>query len=979
MRRPNAAELEGDLLRLQGQAKSGDAFPPAAHRRMSKFALGRRLQAQDAANGAWEAASGPAPGVPSEDAAAWDSEAAAMLAAMSPDEIEEACREVEDRLPPETRAFLFRRAAARQSQSRVSLAAMVRFGLDGAVRGLAAGAGAGPEDVVLRDPLRGEAEAGYTLREAGALARSSVPAQRTAACRLLGAVLARARPTPADALRSALGPPGCARVLEPPLGASCADWQPVAWAEVWQAALGDAKVVTALRVALDDAHAPVAAAAAGALAALVALRGPHGGALAASDACPLGGTPALPLRLLERPHALGAWVANATVPPPGGGADQAAAGNGDGAEGGDEERMAADDPMCGLLQMQVLERAAYLLSGGAAPAAVAPLLEIVLAAAVAGTDAAANIVACPGLLRAVFALVGSEAGTGEGPAEASAPQPPVVRERALEVLRRLCQAGPRPAQALHAAGLPSRVERIVVTCDATSAAHPEAAHYAKLQAEALRCWRALAQYGLPVVHLDDFFAPLSALLCPPDWGALLAGVGGGGSTAAGDAAQARLAASAEAHLLAAALIAQARGCPDAAMLTPGCAAALSASALDWLQLSCLRPLVALLAAANGGSGVLGAGAVGLAAAAAEALLALMRARAGAGVDVPSAALATSVVALLGPQAVAAAARPLALLRLTPAAASVLQARTPALALLVAALEALPSTAPAADRSAATGADSAMEALPVGSRLPAAQDWLLADISPVRVAARSSGPASGQPLTHAAAKGRPHKSGAGKLLHSIPEEEQPAAWSGGDGKALTGEASAVGCALAFALALEAAGSQYTATLSAEHKLRAAMELVLAPPASLADGREEPWHDPLARWALATLLERYCCADASPGAVGGPSTADAARWAAHFAADSFGDALLAAALAALLRSAVAPDVQAALLRALDDGMARSMVPDLALARLAPLLGRGVDSVDARSVRRVLQDCDAAHLERILRHHGKEGFFGSEIAAS
>lgn len=70
---------------------------------------------------------------------------------------------------------------------------------------------------------RGGAEAGYTLQEAAALARSSVPAQRAAACRLLGAVLARARPTPAEALRSALGPPGFHRVLEAPPGVDPAE------------------------------------------------------------------------------------------------------------------------------------------------------------------------------------------------------------------------------------------------------------------------------------------------------------------------------------------------------------------------------------------------------------------------------------------------------------------------------------------------------------------------------------------------------------------------------------------------------------------------------------------------------------------------------------------------------------------------------------------------------------------------------------
>ena len=171
----------------------------------------------------------------------------------------------------------------------------------------------------------------------------------------------------------------------------------MAWAEVWQAALREASVVLALRVALDDAHAHVAAAAAEALAALVALRDAHATALAAADACALGGAlfvaslhhlrpppevmgsscpgpglcwsgqqglprvtedrseagaPALPLRQLQRPHAHGAWVANATAPPAHDAADPAAVRSGEGAEGASEERVAVEDPLCGLLQMR---------------------------------------------------------------------------------------------------------------------------------------------------------------------------------------------------------------------------------------------------------------------------------------------------------------------------------------------------------------------------------------------------------------------------------------------------------------------------------------------------------------------------------------------------------------------------------------------------------------------------------------------------
>lgn len=95
---------------------------------------------------------------------------------------------------------------------------------------------------------------------------------------------------------------------------------------------------------------------------------------------------------------------------------------------------------------------------------------------------------------------------------------------------------------------------------------------------------------------------------------------------------------------------------------------------------------------------------------------------------------------------------------------------------------------------------------------------------------------------------------------------------------------------------------------ERKLRAALDLVLGSPAAApARGSAEPWHDPLARWALGALLERYCRLGPAPAVLEGPSEADAVRWARRFAADSFGDLLLATSLAALLRNAVPPAVQ------------------------------------------------------------------------
>lgn len=68
--------------------------------------------------------------------------------------------------------------------------------------------------------------------------------------------------------------------------------------------------------------------------------------------CWVAGAPALPPRLLQRPHAHGVWVANATAPAASGAPDPAAIGGGEGVEAASAERVAAEDPLCGLLQMQ---------------------------------------------------------------------------------------------------------------------------------------------------------------------------------------------------------------------------------------------------------------------------------------------------------------------------------------------------------------------------------------------------------------------------------------------------------------------------------------------------------------------------------------------------------------------------------------------------------------------------------------------------
>ncbi len=157
------------------------------------------------------------------------------------------------------------------------------------------------------------------MQEACLLARSSVPQQRVLALRLLGAVLARARPRPCGA------PGGGPVPLPADVAAELAQElqqaqnmrQPdqldqasqlqaalqLDWLAVWHHALHAADINLLLRRSLDDQHVAVAAAAAEALAALLGAVGPAGAAeeaaTEAADASPLTGLPAPPLRHLQ--------------------------------------------------------------------------------------------------------------------------------------------------------------------------------------------------------------------------------------------------------------------------------------------------------------------------------------------------------------------------------------------------------------------------------------------------------------------------------------------------------------------------------------------------------------------------------------------------------------------------------------------------------------------------------------------------------
>ena len=231
---------------------------------------------------------------------------------------------------------------------------------------------------------------GYTVHEACQLARSSLPAQRVAACRMLAAILCAARPPacahwpdggvepraiPAPSLhrvsQAAVGACGLpatiiavpSQCMRSPLmalavrlclaQASNGAFVVLDWADVWAHALA-ADVTVTLRLALDDSAAAVVTAAAQALAELV---GAEDMALGPSHA-DSPELPCVPARCLQRPHPVGAWSAHAVEPPSAADSDAVPPQHPlleQQEDGGAprERHVARVDPPCGLLQMQV--------------------------------------------------------------------------------------------------------------------------------------------------------------------------------------------------------------------------------------------------------------------------------------------------------------------------------------------------------------------------------------------------------------------------------------------------------------------------------------------------------------------------------------------------------------------------------------------------------------------------------------------------
>jgi hypothetical protein len=394
-----------------------------------------------------------------DESAARAADVASRLAGMSTSEIAEAQQELTQRLGADKVAFLKARGQ-RGSGASASFAppcaplpplrppaseaappaggpACVRFALDGAL--LPSQPPLPPSEALRRDPLRTDGDpsaAGYTFREAAHLARSSVPAQRVVALRLLAAALQRT----ASGMASATA--ACASGCAPPAGPAPG----VTWAALWVHAVKDAQMPLLLRTALDDGAPAVAAAAAGAIAALVAPPPAEASAweswVDAPAMCDVDQAP--PAAPHWRARAGAAWEA---VAPPGEGAE--------GESDGD-----AVDPLAALLRMEFAARARFLIEAARNGPAAAPLLRALLAAARHSAAAAEAVCATPRLLAALNeAFVEAEAPpaaaqrAGVAGAEAGA-EAEFWRARpaALRLLRALARASPAAARAVAASG-----------------------------------------------------------------------------------------------------------------------------------------------------------------------------------------------------------------------------------------------------------------------------------------------------------------------------------------------------------------------------------------------------------------------------------------------------------------------------------------------------------------------------------------------
>ena len=514
------------------------SFPTAVHRKQSKFSLARKKQPDAVKETAEKEEEEIEVATTPQEEDAISKESSALLASMTPEEIEHAQEELRSRLRPEMIEFLKNKGAQKmrkQEQQQVTrepkerkknpqttpplptkptqptqpLVGRLRFNADARVVSIAPESNVPPTSVVRRDPLREDEgsvaapTSGYSIPEICFMTRSTVPQQRVYALKVFASVLKKAR--------SSLGV-GAVLVVPPlenmqqPLPSN------ITWMEVWKYAVQTANVAVVLRVAFDDSHPAVVAAAAAAIAALLGSWSPQEEEVVqCSDDHPFIAWPSVPLRHLQRQDEASEWIAaplDLSQP------HEVQEEQSNEGEEQEERQVARVDPMAGLMNMQVLDRVRWVAEEMHLPGTDGYLLDILAAFCRCGDDVALKIQRTPGLMEAIVSMYTKTTSDCGG-------DDVNLRLKALRVLRLLLQTSPdgiiRQQKIWTVVGsqivLPLLMSSRSFLFDSTTTTTTAA-----LVQEALVVWRCACMYGVPLAEgfiADDVYSTVFVHLLPP--------------------------------------------------------------------------------------------------------------------------------------------------------------------------------------------------------------------------------------------------------------------------------------------------------------------------------------------------------------------------------------------------------------------------------------------------------------------------------
>lgn len=505
---------------------TSESFPIAKHRSQSAFSLSRSRRKDSKCN--------PKDHLPSSDADA-------ILASMSPSEVQDAREEVLGRLSSKHIDFLKRRGRDKVvnnslkevlesggAQGRYDLAAhtsrlnppdqggdipeagttdaagRIRFDLDGNPVGWCEDQTpqtinrreSAESSAVSRDPLRcaeGSVPSnGYTIKEAIFLTRSTVHQQRVVGFRVLEAVLDAFAPLGRGCTPLTLRPVEQEhRKSVVPLSTTLTN------EDVWNHAVGTADVVLAIRAGLDDRNDSVILAAARAMEALLQVN---------SDRLQSPSGHGISVRYISRRKETGPWEAFPVNPD----------GDSDG-QAFNEREIAKIDPAIGLINMRLLDRIAFLLSlhekslttkSESEQHIDASLVRTLGCIARLGPDVCEKVASTPGL---VASLLNRLPDQEHCQTSKRSVQSTTQLVHQLKAIKYLCRSSAKICETV-VLSYNSRITALMALMSESST----------IVAECLGIWRSIVDMGkeegvgcAEFGSLEDYFPVLQHYLCPP--------------------------------------------------------------------------------------------------------------------------------------------------------------------------------------------------------------------------------------------------------------------------------------------------------------------------------------------------------------------------------------------------------------------------------------------------------------------------------